>query len=193
MKYFTDDRKRVRKIDGIGGRPSSKSMSGENSHKEGEHDKFAERRLIDQNKLEDHIREEFINGKINKSEYGLTFEDIDKDSPKFMKLLAMLAKDRVWLKNYAKNRKEWQKAEEKRLKSLTAKEGDMIRVSKGQFGRVIGRKPANEFPKSDVDWLQVRLWKPIEMKGVIVQVPIDKAEVVTEHIDHSKEIPYHYK
>jgi len=51
--YFTDDKKRVRKIDESGGRPDSKSMSGGNGHKESEHDKFAEQRLNIEKNLRD--------------------------------------------------------------------------------------------------------------------------------------------
>lgn len=102
-------------------------------------------------------------------------------------------KDNEWMHKHGDSVKKWQEAEQARLKSLTAKEGDMIRVSKGRFGYVIGRKKADEFPKSETDWLEVRLWKPTEMKGVVVQVPIQNAEVVEEYRSRANEIPYRHK
>ena len=43
--YFTDDKKRVRKIDESGGRPDSKSMKGGHGHTEGNHESFGKERL----------------------------------------------------------------------------------------------------------------------------------------------------
>jgi len=45
MKFFKDEKKRVRKIDESGGRPDSKSMKIENAYKEGNHENFGMQRM----------------------------------------------------------------------------------------------------------------------------------------------------
>ncbi len=70
----------------------------------------------------------------------------------------------------------------RRLPVKLGKIGDIVKVSQGsgidsgKVGKIIGRKPAQEFPQSATDWYQVRIIKPEIMKGVIIQSPRDRLE-----------------
>ncbi len=72
----------------------------------------------------------------------------------------------------------------RRLPVKLGKIGDIVKVSKGsgidsgKVGKIIGRKPAQDFPQSATDWYQVRIIKPENMKGVIIQSPRDRLEKI---------------
>ena len=73
----------------------------------------------------------------------------------------------------------------RKLPVKLGKIGDIVKVSQGsgidsgKVGKVIGRKPAEDFPQSAKDWYQVRIIKPEHMKGVIIQQPRDRLEKIS--------------
>ncbi len=73
----------------------------------------------------------------------------------------------------------------RRLPVKLGKIGDIVKVSQGsgidsgKVGKIIGRKPAQDFPQSETDWYQVRVIKPEHMKGVVIQSPRDRLEKIS--------------